>query len=182
MNVLSQNPYLLVHICCAPDATVVHEELKDQYRLIFYFYNPNIHPQDEYEKRRKEVQKLSQILKIPLICDEYDPENWHETTKGYECEPEKGARCELCYRIRLEKACETAERKMCNLFTTVLSVSPHKNAALINSIGSELVKGKTVDFLPADFKKKNGFKRSIELSKTYNLYRQNYCGCIYSKR
>ncbi|MBN1155916.1 epoxyqueuosine reductase QueH [candidate division KSB1 bacterium] len=173
---------LLFHICCAPDATVVAERLEPDYDITGYFYNPNIHPQSEYTLRVNEMEELAREIGLKLIVGPYDADRWFDLVKGMEDEPEGGARCEVCFRMRLESTARLAQEQGFDFFTTVLTVSPHKNADLINAIGSEMSAKYAVQFLSANFKKKDGFKRSIELSKIYGLYRQNYCGCIYSKR
>lgn len=173
---------ILFHICCAPDAAVVLNDFNGNYDAACYFYNPNIHPAEEYEKRLNEMRKLSSLMEAPLSVEEPDAGNWSTAVKGLEGEPEGGKRCEICFRIRLEKTAVFAKKNGFDLFTTVLSVSPHKNAKLINEIGKQAATAHSIKFMEADFKKNNGFKRSIELSKKYGLYRQNYCGCIYSRR
>lgn len=173
---------LLLHICCAPDASVVVERLRDEYDITGFFYNPNVHPQAEYGLRASETIKLAGKMAFPLAPAPYDPDYWFEQVRGMEQLPEKSHRCRICMQIRLEKTAQYAHEKNFDLFTTVLSVSPHKDAALINFIGQTLAKKHHISFLEANFKKKDGFKRSLELTKEYNLYRQNYCGCIFSKR
>ncbi len=173
---------LLFHICCAPDATVVAERLAPDYDITGYFYNPNIHPESEYRMRVDEMEELSLKIGLKLIVGPYDADNWYKLVRGLEDEPEGGARCEICFRMRMESTAKVARERGFDLFTTVLTVSPHKNAELINAIGTEAAEKYGVRFLPSNFKKKDGFKRSIELSKVYSLYRQNYCGCVYSMR
>ncbi|MCD4664850.1 MAG: epoxyqueuosine reductase QueH [Bacteroidales bacterium] len=173
---------LLLHTCCAPCVTVPIERLKSEYNITSFFYNPNIHPEAEYRQRLLELKKLLNTLKTKSIIHNYDSDRWFEFVKGLENEPEGGKRCAVCFRMRLEQTALFAKQEGFDVFTTVLSISPHKNATLLNQIGNELAKQHQVQFLEANFKKQNGFKRSIELSKKYNLYRQNYCGCIYSRR
>jgi predicted adenine nucleotide alpha hydrolase (AANH) superfamily ATPase len=172
---------LLLHVCCAPDATVVVERLSPEYDITIFFYNPNIHPETEYEQRLTEMKKLATQLEVPLLPAEYDADVWFRAVKGMEYLPEGGKRCEICFKLRLEKTAQMAKAHQFEIFTTVLTVSPHKNAALINEIGKMSSEKFGVPFMEANFKKKDGFKRSIELSRQYHLYRQNYCGCIYSK-
>lgn len=173
---------LLLHTCCAPCVTVPIEKLQSEYNITSFFYNPNIHPEAEYRQRLLELEKLLNTLKTKSIIHNYDSDRWFEFVKGLENEPEGGKRCAVCFRMRLEQTALFAKQEGFNVFTTVLSISPHKNAPLINQIGNELVKQHQVQFLETNFKKQDGFKRSIELSKKYNLYRQNYCGCVYSRR
>ena len=172
---------VLLHICCAPCATSVIETLKnDGYEVIGYFYNPNIHPESEYQTRLNEFEKLASNMALQTIISTYTPEIWLEQTKGMEDEPEGGNRCKICYGLRLEHTAKTALGKGYKFFTTTLSVSPHKPVNIINSVGQGVGEKYGINFLPYDFKKKDGFKKSIELSKKYNLYRQTYCGCKYS--
>lgn len=171
-------PKLLLHVCCAPCSTHVIETLKEDFDIVAYFYNPNIHPEEEYELRRENLKKLD----VNLIEGRYDTAAWFEATKDYENELEGGARCELCYRLRMEEAARFAKENKFNYFATTLTISPHKSARVINSIGEELSKKYGVKFYSADFKKKNGFKKSVELSRKHGLYRQSYCGCVFSMR
>lgn len=175
-------PKLLLHICCAPDATVVFERLIPNYNLTGYFYNPNIHPREEYEKRLKEMQALASKLSLPLLVGKYDDHRWFNLTRGYENEEEGGKRCPICFTLRLRETARSAKEGGMDFFATVLTVSPHKDAALINTIGRSISEELSIPFLEADFKKKDGFKRSVELSQKFGLYRQNYCGCEYSRR
>jgi predicted adenine nucleotide alpha hydrolase (AANH) superfamily ATPase len=172
---------LLIHVCCAPDATVVIERLSPEYDLTIFFYNPNIHPEKEYHLRSREMENLLHLLHIPFIPAEYDSSTWFELVNGLEHLPEGGERCTRCFKMRLEKTAKIAAESKFDLFTTVLSVSPHKDANLINEIGKEVGQKWGVPFMEANFKKKDGFKRSLELSKHYGLYRQDYCGCIFSQ-
>ncbi|HUU50433.1 MAG TPA: epoxyqueuosine reductase QueH [Nitrospinota bacterium] len=177
-----KRPKLLLHICCAPDSTHVAHVLDEEYEITGYFYNPNIYPEEEYELRWGDLQKIAEEFNFNLLNPPYDPDIWFSLTKGLENEPEGGKRCERCFLMRLEKTAKIAKEKGYDIFTTTLTISPHKNANLINSLGRSLSEKYKADFLAADFKKQDGFKKSIELSKRYNLYRQNYCGCLYSKR
>ncbi|MBI5043916.1 MAG: epoxyqueuosine reductase QueH [Nitrospirae bacterium] len=176
-----QKPKLLLHICCAPCSTAVIERLKDKFEITGYFYDPNIHPEEEYMRRLGEAKELYNKIGIPLIEAQYDAEIWFKLTENLKQELEGGKRCKVCYDMRLEKAAEFAKENGFDIFTTVLSISPHKKASVINSIGRGLSEKYGIKFYEADFKKKDGFKRSLELSRKYNLYRQDYCGCIYSK-
>lgn len=173
---------LLLHTCCAPCITYVSSLLTDTYNVKVYFYNPNIYPQEEYERRKNELINFVSIQNLSLEIEPPDFETWYELIKGLENEPEQGARCWKCYQIRLKKTAQHAKENNYDLFTTSLSVSPHKNAAKINEIGSQLAQKTGVKFLEADFKKNDGFKKSCELSYKFNLYRQKYCGCKYSYR
>lgn len=178
----SANPKILLHTCCAPCSTSVIERLRPDFHLSTYFYNPNIHPREEYELRARQMKEYARKLAVEFIEPEYDPEHWLVLTRGLETEPEGGERCWVCYRLRLESTAEYAARKGYDYFATTLSVSPHKNAQKINQIGREASQKYRIKYLEADFKKGEGFKRSIELSKNQGLVRQDYCGCTYSKR
>lgn len=179
-------PKLLIHSCCAPCSSYVLEYLSDYFAITVYYYNPNIYPEDEYVRRVREQQQLiaAMPLKNPVTFTEgeYIPKQYYDLVKGHENDQEGGERCFLCYRLRLEEAAKVAKEGGYDYFTTTLTISPHKNAAKLNEIGEEMAERYCVKFLPSDFKKRGGYKRSIELSKEYGLYRQDYCGCIYSKR
>ncbi len=177
----SQKPTMLLHVCCAPCSTAVIERLKDRFDITGYFYDPNIHPEKEYHRRLDEAKIFYREIGITLIEAPYDLERWFSLTDGMKDEPEGGKRCEICYDIRLNKAAGFARENNFDIFATVLSISPHKKAEKINNIGRSIAEKYGIKFYEADFKKKDGFKRSLELSKEYNLYRQNYCGCIYSR-
>lgn len=176
---------ILLHSCCAPCSTAVIERLYDGFDITILYYNPNIYPEEEYIKRKNEEIKYLKHLnekgyKISMLDCDYESEKFYEKTKGYENEREGGARCAICFRLRLEKTAKLAKENGFDLFGTTLTVSPHKNAELINSIGLALEKETGVKFLVSNFKKQNGYKRSVELSKENNLYRQNYCGCEFA--
>jgi len=179
-------PRLLIHSCCAPCSSYVLEYLSDFFAITVYYYNPNIYPESEYYKRVKEQERLikSMPLKNPVLFveGEYEPQKYYDLVKGHENDPEGGDRCAICYRMRLEEAAKTARQGGYDYFTTTLTVSPYKNAEKLNKIGSEAAEIYGVRFLPSDFKKRNGYKRSIELSGEYGLYRQDYCGCVFSQR
>ena len=175
-------PKMLLHICCAPCSTHVVDVLKDDYDVTGHFYNPNIQPESEYRLREEEMVKYARRLGLDVVCREYDDDRWLEMVKGMEDAPEGGERCFVCYRMRLEKAAQYAREHGYHLFTTTLSVSPHKNAAKINEIGAEVGEKYGVRFHAADFKKKGGFERSVRMSNEAGLYRQSYCGCIFSQR
>jgi len=173
---------LLLHSCCGPCTTVPVERLRDEYDIVSFAYNPNIHPEAEHRLRLAELKRLTDALEIQLIVAEYDPERWFSLIKGLENQPEGGDRCFVCFQMRLERAATFAKENGFDFFTTTLTISPHKNAELINKIGVEIARQHEVNFLECNFKKKDGYRRSIEISKGYHLYRQNYCGCIYSRR
>ena len=179
-------PTLLLHSCCAPCSSYVLEYLSNYFKITIYYYNPNISPIDEFNKRVEEQKRLINELptknKIDFIEGYYDNNLYEEIIKGLENEKEGGARCHLCYRMRLENTAKLAKEKGFDYFTTTLSISPYKNSKVLNEIGEELANKHDVNYLYADFKKRDGYKRSIELSKIYGLYRQDYCGCKYSKR
>lgn len=178
-----EKPRLLLHACCAPCSSYVLEYLREYFDITLYFYNPNISPEKEYIFRQAELIRLVGEMGLPItvVSEKYSPEEFFEVSKGLEKEPEGGERCFKCYRLRLLKTAEYAAKNGFQFFTTTLSISPYKNAEKLNEIGGELGEKFGIDYLYSDFKKKNGYKRSIELSKEYNLYRQDYCGCIFSK-
>jgi len=172
---------LLLHVCCASCAVGVLEKIKHHpAQISLFFYNPNIHPKKEFERRLEDVRKVANLYSVPLIVPEQSESEWHSYIKGFEQEPEGSKRCELCFELRLKKTAEYARKHNFQAFATTLTISPHKPADKINRIGKRYQ-----DFLiiyhPSDFKKRNGFKLSVELSKKLNLYRQDYCGCVYSK-
>ncbi|MDT8317589.1 MAG: epoxyqueuosine reductase QueH [bacterium] len=177
-----KRPTLLLHLCCAPCSSYVIELLNSYFDLSLYFYDPNIHPQEEYIRRRDEAQSYAEAENIVFYEGPYDVERWHELTKDNKADPEKGGRCSICYDMRLEAAARFACSLECEYFTTVLSVSPHKDAGRINETGLRLSEGLGIRYLPADFKKKEGFKKTVEMGKASGFYRQDYCGCVYSKR
>ncbi len=173
---------LLLHTCCACCSAYVIELLKKDYEITLFFSNSNIYPKQEYEKRLENAEKISKIMNVKLIADEYNHQEWLKTIKGYEQEPEKGKRCEICFRFNLERTAEFAKQNNFEIFATTLTISPHKSHTLINKIGSGLSKQYNVKYLESNFKQKDGFKHSTELSKKHNLYRQIYCGCKFSKK
>lgn len=177
---------LLLHACCAPCSSYVLEYLSEFFDITLLYFNPNISPEAEYRKRIGEVERLLREMplksEVGLLEGRYCPEEFFKLAEGLEELPEGGERCFKCYRQRLEEAAKTAKEGGFDYFTTTLSISPHKNAEKLNLIGEELEKEYGVKYLYGDFKKRNGYKRSIELSRIYGLYRQNYCGCIYSRR
>lgn len=180
---------LLLHSCCAPCSTAVIERLCSDYDITIFYYNPNIYPEDEYKKRKAEQKKYIEIYNaehpgspIKFLDSDYLCEEYYSAVKGLEEEREGGARCAVCFKLRLSRTAEEAKKRGFDIFATTLSVSPHKNTELINEIGREIESKIQIPFLAENFKKRDGYKRSIELSKQNNLYRQNYCGCIFAKR
>lgn len=173
---------LLLHVCCAPCATYVIDVLSEVYSVTAFFYNPNIHPEDEYERRLREVRRYTSLHDIPLIVGEADVEAWHDRVRGLDQEPEGGKRCEECFAMRLFRTAALAAERGIGFFTTTLSISPHKDFRTLQRIGMEAAGSSGVSFLAIDFKKNDGYRKSCLLSKQYNLYRQHYCGCIYSRR
>lgn len=185
INNLSGTPRLLLHCCCAPCSSYVLEYLSRFFEITCLFYNPNISPAEEYKKRAEELRRLisEQPHKNPvsIIVEKYNPQDFFAAVKGYEHIKEGGERCFRCYRLRLEMAAKYAKEYNFDNFCSTLSISPLKNAWKLNDIGEELSEIYKISHLPNDFKKKGGYKRSIELSAEYDLYRQNYCGCVFSK-
>ena len=183
---LDVRPRLLLHSCCAPCSSYVIEYLSNYFDITIFYYNPNISPIEEYLKRKDEqirlINTISTIGKLDIIDCDYDNNLYEEAIKGLEFEPERGKRCTVCFNLRLDKTANKAKELNYDYFATTLTVSPYKNSNLINDIGMEIQNKYNVKYLMSDFKKKNGYKRSIELSKKYNLYRQNFCGCKYSKK
>lgn len=178
-------PSLFLHSCCAPCSSYTIEYLSKYFKITVFYYNPNISPKAEYEKRKAEQIRLINSMKTEnkvdfLDCD-YDYSDFESIAKGYEHCKEGGERCFRCYELRLRKTAEEARKNGFDYFCTTLSISPLKNSQKINEIGFSLENEIGIKWLPSDFKKKEGYKRSIELSKEYNLYRQNFCGCVYSK-
>jgi predicted adenine nucleotide alpha hydrolase (AANH) superfamily ATPase len=174
-------PRLLVHACCAPDALYVFGALQDAWDVTGFFSNSNIQPVEEYALRLEEARRVSGALGVGLIEDAYDPEGWLRLTRKFKDEPERGRRCDVCYAVRLARAAERAARGGFDAFTTVMTVSPHKKASVLFRIGRQFGARFGVAFVEADFKKKDGFKKSVELSRARGLYRQDYCGCVYSR-
>lgn len=179
-------PRILLHSCCAPCSSYVINYLANYFNITVFYYNPNIFPLNEYLKRKEEQIKLINNLdvkyKVDILDCDYDNDLYDRLVKGLEDEPERGNRCTVCFKLRLGKTAEVALKNNYDYFATTLTLSPYKNAKLINEIGFELEKVYNIKYLASDFKKRDGYKKSIELSRVYNLYRQDYCGCIYSKR
>ena len=179
-------PRLLLHSCCAPCSSYVLEYLSQYFQITVFYYNPNIGPEEEYRKRVEEQKRLICKMQTPHPVDflegTYEPQCFYEMARGLEEVPEGGERCRRCFALRLEKTAQEAAARRMDYFTTTLSISPLKDAQLLNQIGLEKAGKYGQTYLVSDFKKKNGYKRSVELSRVYGLYRQNYCGCIYSRR
>ena len=173
---------MLIHSCCGPCSSSVLERLIEDYDVDLIYYNPNIHPKEEYEKRKSEqIRLLSEAYpNVKFIDCDYDDKVFFDAVKGYEHDKEGGNRCAICFDIRLNYVARKAKDMGYDIFATTLSVSPYKNAKLINEIGKQKEKEFGIEYLESDFKKKNGYARSIDLSKKYNLYRQHYCGCKFS--
>lgn len=173
---------LLLHSCCAPCSSSVIERLREHYDICIYYDNSNIHPEDEYLRRMHEMQRYArERLHLALVIPEYRPQEWFASIRGHEDEPERGQRCTLCYGLRMEQSAAYAAAQGYDIFGTVLSISPHKDAERINRIGRELAHKYKLDFLEANFKKQGGFQRSLEISRQEGFYRQSYCGCLFSR-
>ena len=183
---IKERKKILLHSCCAPCSSHVITFLTNFFDITILYYNPNIAPIEEYNKRKEEqiklINKIETKGKIDIIDCDYDNDIYENKIKGYEECHERGARCTICFNLRLEKTAEIAKKNNFDYFCSTLTVSPYKNATLINKIGNNLSNKYNIKWLYSDFKKADGYKHSIELSKKYNLYRQDYCGCIYSKR
>ena len=186
MKTIKEGTPLLLHACCAPCSSAVLERIGNYFKVTIFYYNPNITNEDEYYKRVNEIKKFisSFKTKYPISLEEgsYNSKDFFDISKGLEKEPERGRRCYKCYHLRLNETARIADKLGYDYFCTTLTLSPHKNSNWINEIGEELNNKYNSTYLYSDFKKKNGYKRSIELSKEYNLYRQDYCGCVYSIR
>lgn len=186
LETLKGTPRLLLHACCAPCSSYCLEYLSGYFEITVLYYNPNISPEEEFRKRAEEEKRLISELPVKnpvtLVVDDYSPDEFFGAVKGLESAPEGGERCFVCYRLRLERAARYAKEHGFDYFCSTLSISPLKNAQKLNEISAELSEIYEVKNLPNDFKKKGGYLRSIELSREYGLYRQNYCGCVFSKR
>jgi len=178
----NEKPSLLLHACCAPCSPHVLNLLEQDYSVTVLFYNPNIQPEEEYRKREEEIRRFSAERGFELIVGDYNTARWLDETRGLEGEPEGGRRCRVCFRHRLDRAAFITSQLGQDIFTTTLTVSPHKNAGVINEEGESAAKRHGVKFLKSDFKKKDGFKISCDLSDKYGFYRQDFCGCIFSRR
>lgn len=185
LNTLKGKPRLLLHACCAPCSSYVLEYLMQHFNITMLFFNPNITDKHEYEKRLDEIYKLLNLMPeggtINLLPHKYENQSFYKAAKGLENEPEGGKRCENCFLLRLSSTGRAAKENGFDFFATTLTVSPHKNARIINETGFRVQEAHTAKYLPSDFKKREGYKRSIELSQKYGLYRQDFCGCEFSK-
>jgi predicted adenine nucleotide alpha hydrolase (AANH) superfamily ATPase len=173
---------MLLHVCCANCALHPYETVKNDFDVALYFYNPNIHPEEEYGKRLVCARQAAKNYGLTLLEGPYEKNSWLEMTNDYRDNPEGGQRCEVCIIMRLEKTAAFAVENGYDIFATTLSVSPHKNSKIINDAGKMLSEKYGIEFFNADFKKQDGFKRTMQLSRELDLYRQNYCGCAYSIR
>lgn len=186
LKTLGETPKLLLHACCAPCSSYCLEYLSRYFEITVLYYNPNISPEEEFKKRAEEEKRLISEMPVKnpvtLVVDDYEPDEFFSAVKGLENAPEGGERCFVCYRLRLERAARYAAEHGFDYFCSTLSISPLKNAQKLNEIGTELSEIYKVPSLPNDFKKKGGYLRSIELSREHGLYRQNYCGCVFSKK
>lgn len=181
-----ERPKLLIHSCCGPCSSYVLEYLSKHFKITVFYYNPNIYPEEEYNSRAKEqkilIDRMNLASDVDYIEATYIAKDYYDAIKGHEKDPEGGERCLICYELRLKESAKFAKEYKFDYFTTTLSISPHKNAVKLNEIGEKVGREYGIKHLPSDFKKKNGYKRSIELSKEHELYRQDYCGCVYSRQ
>lgn len=185
MELNMEKSEIILHTCCAVCGAYLAEFLKENFEPILFFYNPNIYPREEYEKRKNAVKKLSEIYGLELIKGDYDTENWNMRIGGLEKEPEGGKRCEICFKTRLSKAAELAEERDADFFTTTLTMSPYKNEKIINEIGDNIAKKMNKKFVRLrefNVDKKELWRKTGELAKKYNFYHQKYCGCEFSKK
>lgn len=179
---IKRKPRLMLHICCAGCGVTIARELKSDYKVTLYFYNPNIFPEKEFTKRLKETKQIARDHKLDLIVENYDHKSWLELIRGHEKDKERGGRCRICYLDRLKNTAQKASQLGFDCFTTTLTISPHKDAKAIITLGNNLADKYALKFLDRDFKKQDGFKKACALSKELNLYRQEYCGCEFSIR
>lgn len=186
MNIIKgfngKRPSLLLHSCCGPCSTSVIDKLKDYFEISVYYYNPNIFPKEEYLRREEEQRLYLESLGIKYILGDYENEIYESAISGLEMELEGGLRCNVCFEIRLRKTAAIADELNIDYFTTTLTVSTHKNSKVINEIGLEIAKDFKVKYLSSDFKKDDGYKQSILMSQELGMFRQDYCGCLYSKK
>ncbi len=171
---------ILLHICCAPDATTAYKRLSGSGDVVGYFFNPNIHPYEEYLKRRQALEKLSDIWNFDVIYPEYDPDPWFKSVRGLEDLPEGSMRCKACIALRLRQSAIFAKENEFDAFATSLTTSPHKDVKFINEMGEKFSKKVGINYIESAFRKENGFLESVNYCKTLGIYRQNYCGCIFS--
>ena len=180
-----ERPSLLLHACCAPCSSYVMEYLREKFDLIVFYYNPNITEKEEYDRRAKELTRLAEELPgentIRTEISDFDQDRFFQAVEGLEDEPEGGERCAVCFELRLREAAREAKKLSADYFATTLTISPKKDADVLNAIGERVAQEEGVSYLCSDFKKRDGYRRSVELSKEYDLYRQDYCGCIFSK-
>jgi len=181
----NRRPLLVLHSCCAPCSSAVLERLNEAFELLVYYYNPNISPEEEFRHRAQEQQRLIQAMPLSddvrMVEGEYDPQRFYELVRGHEADPEGGERCGICFEMRLRKTAEYARSVGAQYFTTTLSISPLKNAQRLNDLGTAIAREYGIRYLRSDFKKKDGYRRSCVLSEEYGLYRQDFCGCVFSK-
>lgn len=177
-----RRPSLLLHSCCGPCSTSVINELKDYFELIVYYYNPNIFPEEEYLRRKEEQRLYLESLGIKYILGDYENDRYESAIKGLELEPEGGSRCSVCFKLRLDSTARMAKEMNIEYFTTTLTVSTHKNSMIINEIGLDVANEHKVQYLVSDFKKNDGYRKSVMMSQELGMYRQDYCGCLYSKK
>ncbi len=173
---------LLLHCCCGPCAAHPSKVLKDSFDVLAFFSNSNVEPKEEYQKRLDSFKKLCELTGLEYSVDEYDSDEWFETIKGLELEPERGKRCSICFEYRLKRAFEFAKKNGIKYITTTITVSPYKDSKMVFDVGKKLSQQYGVSFTALDFKKEDGFKKTKELAEKYSLYMQNYCGCVYSLR
>ncbi len=173
---------LLLHACCAPCLAAAAEKLKNSFEVTAFFYNPNIHPEEEYSLRLREARRYALRESVKILEGSCEPEKWFENVKGMGDEKEGGARCEACFRMRIEKTAQTAESLGIKNIASTLTAGPGKKAVIINSIGEETAGKYGLTFLSEDFKKKDGFKKAIKICREHGIYRQNYCGCVFSRK
>lgn len=186
MNIIKylngKRPGLLLHSCCGPCSTSVIDRLKEYFDLTVYYYNPNIFPEEEYFRREEEQRLYLESLGIKYIQGNYDNDRYEALIKGLELEPEGGSRCSVCFKLRLDRTARMAAEMNIEYFTTTLTVSTHKNSSIINEIGLKVAEENKVKYLVSDFKKNDGYRKSIMMSQELGMYRQDYCGCLYSKK
>lgn len=178
----TSKPKILLHACCGTCAIYPYFLLEKDFNVTLFYYNPNLYPGEEYIKRLEDIKTISKRYDIPLITGKYENKKWLSLTAGFEDDPEGGRRCTLCFEMRLYETARTAKKLGFDFFGTTLTISPHKNHETINSIGIRLASAEGINFYESNLKKMNGFKKTMDLSKELNLYRQNYCGCIYSMK
>lgn len=186
MNIIKgfngRRPSLLLHSCCGPCSTSVILRLKDYFEITVYYYNPNIYPKEEYLRREEEQKLYLDSIGIKYILGDYENDKYESAISGLEIEPEGGLRCSVCFKMRLENTATIADKLNTDYFTTTLTVSTHKNSKVINEIGMEISKDYRVEYLISDFKKNDGYRKSVQMSQELGMYRQDYCGCFYSKK